>query len=388
MEIIDDLAVGGAQVLLAIRARNRHHMNCSIDIITLGNCSELLANQFATENIKVYQFDSSKVFDFRRLIGICRLLGKLKPDLIHSHLRTSNIVAAVCGWLMRIPTVATLHNIFPEPGLAHARRDWAEKWALRLFVENIIAVGPFVAQTHSPRFSNRKICVIPNPVEQQSIHPDTEGCRQQVRKSLRTPLELDDNPVILAVARLTAAKGVPQALQVVQELRNHIPNVKLLIAGDGELRQELEDFIVSNELQQTAALLGRSDQIPELMRASDVFLLLSSGEGLPLVVLEAMATSLPVVASRVGDVPWLLENGKAGVLVDWNDIPDTVEKVLELLNNPKRASVLTNRAQARVSQHFSVEFWLDAIHSAYQATVNRREASSVVVQDCVAHHHL
>jgi len=131
VEMVDGLSSGGAQSFLKLRARHALDMGYRIDVIALRATedSSELRSQGVTE---VHTFPSPHVFDPARIKGICQLLKRLKPDVIHTHLRTSNTVGALCGRLLGIPVVSTLHSIFPEPARAHARRDWAEKWALRL----------------------------------------------------------------------------------------------------------------------------------------------------------------------------------------------------------------------------------------------------------------
>ena len=362
VEIVDGLGAGGAQALIALRARNAHRMGYRIDVVSLWTGDAVLP--LLTEHVDgVHLFPSPKVFDRGRIVRLCALLRRLKPDVVHTHLRTSNIVGALCGRLTNVPVVATLHNVFPELGLEHARRDWAEKWALRLGASRIVAVGPGVALTHRPRLGDTPVAAIPNPVELPSDGLDPTERRARARASLDLPFDPTNARIVLVVARLTRVKGAPEAVQVMQRLvrasSSDTPPLKLLIAGEGALREELQQLVESGGLAESVFLLGRTKRVRELMAASDVMLLGSHIEGLPLVLLEAMSMHLPIVATRVGDVPWLLGEGEFGELVEPGDVEGltaAVQRTLDLPDEPRRA--LVDRAFQRVADTFSVEGWL------------------------------
>lgn len=381
VEFVDSLDSGGAQVLMGLRARHAERLGYRIDVISLddGNAEEQV---FLDNNVRIHRFPSQHVFKFSRLVAICRLLRRLQPDVIHTHLRTSNIVGTLCGRLCGVPVVNTLHNIFPESDLAHARRDWAERWCLRLFSSEITAVGPTVAETQASRFDPRSITVVPNPVEIPASvaanDPNYDAgsvrrLRSATNADLGLPWSIDNAPVILVVGRLTRTKGFPECIYAIERLRDQVPDVRLLIAGNGPLHDDLQSYIHERELGNNIALLGRCENISELMLAADVFLLTSQGEGLPLVVLEAMAHRLPVVASAVGDVPWLLKNGRAGRLVSYGDIEATAHQISELLAEPETAAKMADVAWRRVREDFSVDGWLDSNDRLYRKICKRKK---------------
>ena len=370
---------------MGLRARNAERMGYRIDVISLaqGDAEERV---FIDSGVRIHRFPSRHVFKLSRLVAICRLLRKLRPDVIHTHLRTSNIVGTLCGRICGVPVVNTLHNIYPESDLAHARRDWAERWSLRLFSSEITAVGPTVAKTQATRFHPRSVTVVPNPVEiPASIAANDPsydaGSVQRLRSGtnadLGLPWPIDENPVVLVVARLTRTKGFPECIYAIERLRDQVPDVRLLVAGDGPLHDDLQSYIHERELGNNIALLGRCENISELMLAADVFLLTSEGEGLPLVVLEAMAHRLPVVASSVGDVPWLLKNGQAGRLVAYGDIEATAHQISELLAAPETAAKMADVAWRRVCEDFSVEGWLDSNDRLYRKLCKRKTGVSI-----------
>jgi len=365
VEMVDGLSSGGAQSLLKLRARHALGMGYRIDVIALRDRDD--SNELLSEGVtEVHTFPSPHVFNPARIKGICQLLRRLKPDVIHTHLRTSNTIGALCGRLLGIPVVSTLHSIYPEPARAHARRDWAEKWALRLFSSRITAVGPMVRETHQPRFAKKPVDSIPNPVELPNDGLEPAQRRSQLRQSGLLPLNTPDAKVVFSAARLTGLKGFIDALKVIERVRQSVPELQYVIAGEGEQRASLEAHIRTHDMEDYVSLLGHSDRVRDLMAASDLFLLTSSGEGLPLVLLEAMSVHLPIVATRVGDIPWLLQDGDLGALIEVGDIDGAARAVEVQLMAREAALDVAKRAFETVKTQYSVQTWLTDMDDTYR----------------------
>lgn len=374
VEIIDGLSTGGAQSLLGLRVHHARRMGYRMEIISLHEQSAA-STRLAGLVDGIHVAGSPHVFSFARLARLYGILRNARPDIVHTHLRTSNIVGALCARLRGVPVVTTLHNTFPELGLEHARRDWAESWAMRLGANRILAVGPIVAETHQPRLGSgegRKIIeVLPNPVE-----APTDERRPDVRKAdAREALALNDGsapgPLVLTVGRVTPAKGLDDAVEVISRLSETLPDVRLAVVGDGPYLDALRKLVEQRALQERVLLVGRSLQVRDYMAAADAYLSMSHAEGLPLVLLEAMSMQLPVVATRVGDVAWLLEEGACGRVVEKGDVDGAAAALGALLASPAEASEVGARAFARVSEHFSVDGWLDSIDTIYRHEAKR-----------------
>ena len=368
VEFVDTLETGGAQALLALRARHARRMGYRIDLVCLGACT-VVPDGLARDVAAIHHFPSRHVFEPGRIARIWRLLRALRPDVVHTHLRTSNTVGALCGRLANVPVVATLHGTFPKLDFPHARRDWAERWALRLGARSVVAVGASVAATHRPRLGDKPVVTVPNPVELPSDGLDPTARKRAARDALELPFDPVGARIVITVGRLTRAKGVFECVRTLARLHRSSPGVKLLIVGDGhaDVRDELVREIEAHGLGDSAFLLGRSERVRELMAASDVFLLGSRAEGLPLVLLEAMAMHLPIVATRVGDVPRLLGDGAFGRLIDPGDVRAGAAAIEELLDSPARARAVADRAYARARDAFSVERWLDDVDRLLRA---------------------
>lgn len=180
----------------------------------------------------------------------------------------------------------------------------------------------------------------------------------------------DDAYVTTTICRLFRPRDFDTLLLAFQEIAREIPSARLLIVGDGPLRPEIERQIAHLQLGGQVRLLGMRRDVPRLLRASNVLLLSSRGwEGLPLTVLEAMASGLPVVASDVGGTREALLDGKTGYLFTPGSVKALVERVLTLARNPQLAAEMGSRGLARVEQHFSLQRMIQETVAVYDQLV-------------------
>ncbi len=135
------------------------------------------------------------------------------------------------------------------------------------------------------------------------------------------------------VARLDLQKGFEYLLRAARELRATFPGLKFVIVGEGPDRNEIEDMIQRLGLQSTVVLAGQHSDMPGVYAAMDVFVLPSLNEGLPMTILEAMAASRPVIASRVGAIPKVIKDGETGLLVDPGDTDGLRNALARLLTD-------------------------------------------------------
>lgn len=372
--ILDHLSAGGAQILVTLQARYRHRINVQMDIISLAG--ELKAAHLFDDQVNLHKFDSYKLLHKRRFIQLYRLLGRINPDLIHCHLRMANTLGPLVGKLRGIPVVATLHSVHPIPYEANLKRDWAEKWMIRLFADRIVAVGPKVAQTHQTRFGRNQIRVLPNPVNIDGLREAGGWVRNQPQRnthsarSLNLPFDTEGMPVVCCLARVIPQKGFPETVDVFEFARQQVPDLKLLVAGGGSYRAEMEQVVIARGLDDCVAFLGPRNDVAELLSVSDVLILASHLEGLPLSILEAMAMDVAVIATDVGDVRWVLDDGNAGVLISRHDLEDAGYKLARLVSDLDHRGSIVENARSRVESHFSLPRWLDGLRKIYDEVVN------------------
>ncbi|MGA3129044.1 MAG: glycosyltransferase, partial [Candidatus Korobacteraceae bacterium] len=236
------------------------------------------------------------------------------------------------------------------------------RFALRVmswFCDAIVVVGDDAARFMIEKvgISRRKLRVIPGGV-------DLSPCaisREEARRMLGIPL---DGLVAVTVARLSPEKNHSMLLRAFARVQKKLDS-RLLLVGDGPERSAIETEIARLSLQRSVTLLGVRSDIPEILAASDVFLLSSTREALPLAVLEAMAAGLPVVATNVGDLPMIVKEGVTGLLVNPDDERAFANALFELLSDANRAKELGSRGR-KLAEGFSVEAMVRAYESLYE----------------------
>jgi glycosyltransferase involved in cell wall biosynthesis len=165
------------------------------------------------------------------------------------------------------------------------------------------------------------------------------------------------------VARLAPEKDIGTLIRAFQILVPKFSDVELVVVGDGVERKKLEALALGANVR----FLGSRDDIPELMRSFDVFVLASLTEGISLTLLEAMAASKPIVATNVGGNPEVVVDGVTGFLVPSQDPQAMADKILLLLNDPQLAQRMGIAGRRRVEQNFSLERMTDEYEKVYRA---------------------
>jgi len=176
-----------------------------------------------------------------------------------------------------------------------------------------------------------------------------------------------DAILFTCVGRLESQKNPLLLVQAFAALNN--PRIHLIMLGEGSLREQLAAYIREHGLERRVHLLGKRNEVPECLAASDVFVLSSNWEGNPLAVMEAMAAGLPVVGTAVGGVPELVESGRQGILVPPGDCAAFTDAMRTLLNDPEKRTAMANAAQAHATAAFNVERMAQGYESIYRAAL-------------------
>ncbi len=245
------------------------------------------------------------------VLRLARLVRAEAPALVHSHLVHANLLSRVASLMFpAIPVVNSGHNVSEGPRWRYYAYRYTDRLCDRFHTVSERALDGYVDGGFASR---EKLLHIPN-----GISFDLSPVGEETRRRLREELRLGAATVLLSVGRLDQQKNQPLLLRAFAALDD--ANALLLIAGEGPLREELEALRDELGLADRARFLGARDDIPALMAVADALVLSSSWEGLPIVVLEAGAASLPVIATAVGDVPSAIANEETGLLVPPEDL--------------------------------------------------------------------
>jgi glycosyltransferase involved in cell wall biosynthesis len=214
-----------------------------------------------------------------------------------------------------------------------------------------------------------KIRCVSNGIDTGRFVPDIKK-RHQIRKQL----DLENRFVWLAVGRLEASKDYPNMIRAFTRVAPSHPEALLLIVGRGSLEREIKTLVRDANLEHQVRFLGQRQDIPDLMNTADAYLMSSAWEGLPMVLLEAAATSLPLVATDVGGNAEVVVPDLSGYLVPPNHADALADAMLKLMNlPPETLERLGNQARRHIETHFSIEHALDVWEGVYKELLSQTE---------------
>ncbi|MFH1690533.1 MAG: glycosyltransferase [Candidatus Eisenbacteria bacterium] len=208
-----------------------------------------------------------------------------------------------------------------------------------------------------------RVTVIPNGIDSRRV-------RSGGGAALRDELGLDAAaPVVAVIGRLGPDKGHRVAIKAFAELLRVRPEARLLIAGAGHLEEDLTRFAASLVPSGAAMLLGHRDDVDAVLDAADVVLVTSFREGMPHVVLEAMAAGTPIVATAVAGIPEMIEDGKEGILIPVGSHTAAAKAVGSILADAARAGELAGAARRRVETDFGLETMVDRVERCFEREI-------------------
>lgn len=338
---------------------------CDPRRVTSDVCSlepaQAFQDQFGSSS-RLYELCRTSAFDIGMVRALARVLRERQVDMVHTHAWGTLVEGWLAARLAGVP-----HVIHGEHGTMELRplnvrlqRFLWKRIDRLLSVSNELA-GRMTGRVGIPR---EQIEGIPNGV-------DIDRFGQLSQSAARSALSLSpDAFVVVAIGRLVPVKNYPLLIDAARALSAAHASTQILVAGDGPLREEVERRIAGAGLQNVVRLLGVRSDTPELLAAADAFALTSWSEGMSNTILEAMAARRPVVATRVGGNPELVEDGATGMLVSPEDPRELTAALLRLARDPESAERMGSSGRTRAERNFSVSGMIDRYTALYE-TVTR-----------------
>jgi glycosyltransferase involved in cell wall biosynthesis len=295
--------------------------------------------------------------DLYRWLSLRGILRRERVDVLHAHMFGSNVGGTVIGRLARVPVI-----------VAH-EHTWSFKGRpLRRFVDReVIGRGSsvFIAVSRDDqrkmieieRVNPEKVLHVPN-----GIAPPPPPSGADVRAELGIPAGA---PVIGTVSVLRPQKALDVFIRASAELLRDDPDLRVLLAGDGPLKGELTELVHGLGVQDRLLMLGYRSDSPDVMAALDVAVSSSAFEGSPLAVMEYMESARPIVATRVGGVPDLIEDGVHGLLVEPGDVTGLAAAIRRMLADREAARRMGEAARERRRREFTVELMVRRLEALY-----------------------
>ena len=310
----------------------------------------------------------------RTLVRLRRLIATRRIDVVHCN-RTSDLgLAGTAARLQGVPVLSTLHWLgrLDEHPEDQDRRPWITRWAKmhavvalnRILATRIVAVSAAVQASYAsiPGFPADRLQVIYPGIDMRKVSATGGADGAYLRRALGLG---SAQPVLLNIGRLDPVKGQPHLIPMMRHIRRHWPHAKLLIAGEGALREALAAAIAADGLQENVVLLGQRDDVDALLGLCDLLILSSESEAAPLPLFEAMRAGKPIVATDVGGVGEIVQPGITGLIVPRADPNAMAEAVMSLLSKPAELQRMGEAGRRVGWERFDVEVSVRAIEDLY-----------------------
>lgn len=358
MRVYSRLEVGGIerQMLRLLPRLNARRYRLSLCLLKRpGELMDELRGQGVTVHVLPFQGRLHPASLFR----LRALFRRERVSIVHAHVRESNTSATVAARLARVPVVvATIHNMNTMRG----RRRILQDRILDPLRDAVVAVSDRVREDYcrTVGVSPKKCVTIYNGIDLEEFTSGGPG-----RAEVRSSLGLDPGArVVITVARLVAQKAHEVLIEAAVEVARAIPASRFLIVGEGHRLQELKALAASRGVSERVSFLGNRRDVRDLYRAADVSCLTSTREGFSNVVVESLASSLPVVATDVGGNREAIEEGVSGFLVPSGDVPGVADRLVRVLGNDALRDRLSRAAGAR-AERFSLEETIRSTENLY-----------------------
>lgn len=359
---------GGAQHVVYLIAK---HLRTKYDIVVGCAPGGGLVEKLQREGLRVVEIPELTRYphpfwrDLRALWHLYRLMRREHFDLVHAHSTKAGLLGRLAARFAGVSAV-----LFTAHGWAFTEgRAWWKRWLLSQYERLIAKLTTTVicVSEHDRRLALQfKVATLERLVV---IHNGLDPLPFLQTKDIRlSPLVgIKERPWVTFVGRLAPQKDLLPLLRAFER----VSLGSLILVGDGSLRPQVEQFVRQRGLDHRVILLGDRTDIPELLAASDVFVLPSRWEGLPLAIIEAMMAGLPVVASRVGGVPELVENGVTGFLVPSGDAAALAKTIQELLGDKELRLRLGLAGREKAMKEFTLARMLAATQTVYEEALRR-----------------
>jgi glycosyltransferase involved in cell wall biosynthesis len=295
---------------------------------------------------------------------LLRVLRRERIDVLHSHKFGSNAWAAVLAPLGRVPVLVAHEHTWSYEGQPLRRLVDRELIARRSAAFLAVSREDRRRMIEVERIPPDAVTFVPNGID---ALPEGDGAR------IRTELGIDRGaPLAGAVAVLRPQKGLDVLVRAAAEAARELPDLHVVVAGEGPERERLRALAVELGVADRLHLLGHRTDVPDLLAAFDVAVSSSWFEGSPLAALEYMDAALPVVATRVGGMPDLIEDGVHGRLVEPGDPAALAAAVVDVLRDRRRASAMGARARERRRAEFDLDGTVRTLEALYERLVAER----------------
>ncbi len=334
MELLKELKKEGAETFLGILENN-------------SDAHSLIAGEAEkyVDNVRV--FPCRGKFDIKSILELRKFIEEHGIDIIHSHKYKTNFYSLLASLPKKTPLISTCHNWLGED-YKMRMYEWLDKKILNKFYRVVAVSDEVKDRILKSGIQDHKVLKIRNGVSIERYSDHDAG------KVFRTEFGIDESMIVVGnVGRLDENKGITYLLKAAKLLLEEFSNLLFLIVGEGPSRQELYDESERLGIGDKVIFTGFRNDIPSVLSAIDIFVLPSLIEGLPMILLEAMAAKKPVIATRVGDIPNVIRNNESGLLVGPREVVQLKDAIKYLIENVDHSGLIAEKGLEKVKEEYS-----------------------------------
>ncbi len=380
-----DGKVSGGNNICATLLRSAVKAGHEVELLTpsRGPLTDLLMR----EGIRINLVNLDRSFHIHKSLMLAYFLKIWRIDLVHTHTSlNAEILCRIACFLAGVPIICHQHDptdVYNGHPIIAAYQRWLDRTTSNLATQ-FIAVSRYRQQAmiQKRRYQAQKVQLIYNGIDVN--HFFSQNGREPVRREWK--LDLQQTAVGL-IGRLEPSKGQETLIEAMPPVLKQFPQTKFFIIGDDRLagqprfkkyRQMIQDLNIG----QNCFLLGFQQEISKLIQGLDIIVLPSWWEGHPLVLLEAMAARKPVVASRVGGTPEIIDNDQTGLLIPPRDPKALAGAICRLIENPEFGERLARRGYEKVKRQFDQRQMIDQVLDLYdQVFFNPKKEANYAAAD-------
>jgi glycosyltransferase involved in cell wall biosynthesis len=334
-----------------------------------------LHERAAEEGIESHLILCKGQIDRSAIANIRELAARTGADVVHAHGFKADIYVYLALRGTGIPFVSTCHTWYDNDVFVYCY-GVVDRLALRKFARVVAVSEEVKGRLLKAGVRAEVISLIRNGIELQPF--------EDAVPALRRGFASDDTLIVGLIGRLSWEKGVDIFLRAVARVLVEFPGARFVVVGEGPDKDKLEQLVDELKIRESVSMLGRRDDMPSVYASLDVMVSASRQEGLPMAILEGMASSLPLVAAGVGELPTVVLDGRTGVLVPAGDPDSLATKIVDLLRDRAMRERLGAAARRRVEEEYSAArmtndylcVYAEAIEAVKKGREHRMESSA------------
>jgi len=375
--VIDNIEFGGGERVFSqiIRGLNRERFG-----VFVASCPGGIFEKKLTEvGVKIDTLDMTSRYNLGTILKLKNIIKTRNVQIVHSQGGRADFFARIAARSANVPIIISSVAMLVEgydvsllrKGLYVLMDRWTERWVNKFIILSEASRRTLIERHKIPQ---EKIVKIYNGIEIEEYNPDLKEARRK-KLEVRRKLGLkNDMLVIGAIGRLVWQKGFEYLIQAIPKVIEVFPETRFLIVGEGPMRRRLEELGEKFQVKDNIIFAGFRSDIKEILESIDLLAMPSLLEGLPMVLLEGMAMSKPIVATRIEGITEVLEDGKTGLLVPAQDPHALAEAITEILNNKTKANLLGQNARKIAEEKFSVKKMVEQLEWVYEKLLNEKRS--------------